>query len=368
MNTFVGRIIKVALIVSSAGLLMGNESCGKKPAPEPRALKKIIEVGRIASQPVILPDGNTFDFQFVVNQQIYNVLYESKAFAFRYEGPVIGLGMANDGSVMGKLNLSKASSDFYERTMGKPSDQITFPSKEAYCLFNKPQARINGSVNSFELLGGGGLGLGFNNLGPLSGGGINADFKFDTYQLELQLTAWSPMKNSPLASVVQKSNKTDQAGSFKLNFGLFSGGPSYYYKTPMATVTRKALDGAVNSLKEQLKAQEWFSRVLDYSESDSENGMVTIIGGTNVGMKIGDQLAVYNEITYWQGEPCNSPILYDGGVLGKPIGIVEINGVSPEISSGNLIEVYEDFNTKFIRGAKVMVQKLKTDDPAPAKK
>lgn len=357
MNTLVGRIVKASLLVVSAGLLMGNESCGKKPAPEPRALKKIIEVGKIVSPAIQLPDGNSFDFQFVVNQQIYSVLYDSKAFAFHYEGPVEGIGTFSDGSMLGRLKVSQASRDFYEKTMGISADQVPIPSKLAKCLLSKPQAKLMGSVNSFELLGGGGFSLGFNQLGSYSGAGIGANFKTDVYQLELQLAAISPYTKLYMSGVTQKSNKNDYAGGFTLQIGPFSAGPNYYYKTPLATVTRKALEGAVTALKNDMKKFDWFSRVLDYSEEDQD--LVAIIGGANVDLKVGDQLMIYTETTYWQGEPCKSDLAYDGGVLGNPIAIVEINGVSPEISSGRMIEKYNDFNPEYIKGAKVMVHKLK---------
>lgn len=358
MSTIFSRIYKMVMIVSLAGLMMGNKSCDKKP-PEVRALKKIVDVGVITSQPVKLPDGNIFDFQFVINQQIYNVLYESKAFAFRDKSPLTGLSMASDGSIMGKLNFSKASLDLYERSMNKSANQVVVPSKLAYCLLNKPQARVGGAVTSFELLGGGGLHLGFNQLGDYSGAGIGASFKVDVYQLELILKALSPMTRSTMANVSYRSNKTDQAGSFDLMIGPFSVGPSYYYNTPMAKVTRNALEGAINLLKGELDKHDWFTRVLDYQEGDR---LVAFIGGNDVGMRIGDQLAIYNEITYWEGDPCNSNISKDGGALGNPVAIVQITDVSPEVSSGYITETLQDFNPEYIPGAKVKVHKLKSPD------
>lgn len=361
MNQIVGRLIRVSMVVSLAGLLMGNKSCEKKPAaPEPRSLKKIVDVGQISSQPVKLPDGSVFDFQFVVNQQIYSVLFESQAFAFRYKAPVVGLSLASDGSVMSRLNMGKASMDFYEKTMGKPATQIVVPSKLAYCLFNKPQARISGAITSFELISGGGLSLGFNKLGEHAGLGIGANFDVDVYQLEMDMRAVTPDTGSTITSVTKRSNKSDYAGGLSLQIGPFSIGPSYYYNTPLAKVTRKTLEAAVQSIKDAMKDTDWFSRVLDYQESD--DNLVAIIGGTNVGMQVGDQLAIYNEITYWTDEPCNSQVSHEGGALGTPVAIMQVSDVSPEISSGHFIEVYEDFNPAYMPGAKVKVHKLKSPD------
>ena len=362
MNTNLKYILKASLVISFSGLLMGNKSCQKTPPPEPRELKKIVDIGQISSQPVTLPNGNVFDFQFVVNQQIYNVLYESKAFAFRYASPVVGLTMANDGSVIGRLNMSKTSRDFFEKTMNKSATEMVVPSKIAYCLMNKPQARLSGAVTSFELLGGGGLHLGFTPTGASNAAGVGASFDVKVYQLAVILNALSPIKKSVLASVSQRNNKTDTAGSFNIMIGPFSAGPSYYYNTPMAKVTRATLEGAVNSLKNELKKEEWFTRVLDYEEGEAQGGLVALIGGTNVGMQIGDQLAIYNEITYWQDEPCNSEITHEGGALGQPVAIVQITDVSPEISSGHVTQTLQDFNPAFIPGAKVKVHKLKSND------
>ncbi len=361
MRYYLSRFIKIGTIISIAGLMMGNQSCDKKQQPEPRSLKKIVSIGMISSQPVKLPDGNIFDFQFVVNQQVYNVLYESKAFAFRDNTPITGISMASDGSVLGKLNFSKASLNLYEKIMDKSAERMVFPSQLAYCLINKPQFKIGGSVTSFELIGGGGLRLGFNQLGNFSGAGIGANFKVNVSQLELIMKALSPMKNAVLSSVSFRANKTEQAGGFDLMIGPFSVGPSYYYNTPMAKVTRTALSGAIDLLKKDLQKAEWFSRILDYRE-EGGGDLITVIGGNDVGMQIGDQLAVYNEITYWEGEPCNSSVTNEGGALGKPIGIIQITDVSPELSSGFFTEKFQDFNPEYIPGAKLKVHKLKTND------
>src|SRR5690242_16692678 len=115
---------KVLVLTVLAGLLMGNQSCEKKSGHEVRTLKKVVDVGHIASKPVELPDGKVLDFQFVVNQQFYHALYKSGAFAFRYNPPVEGIGILSDGTVMGRLNLSKASRDFLEKTTGQSADQM----------------------------------------------------------------------------------------------------------------------------------------------------------------------------------------------------------------------------------------------------
>jgi len=358
--------LKATMVFAVAGLLMGNQSCEKKPAPEARTLKKIVEIGQIASRPIQLPDGNVFDFQFVVNQQIYNVLYESKAFAFRYNAPVEGLGVFSDGTVLARLNLGKESSEFIEKTMGQNANEMLIPSKEAWCLLNKPQARINGAVTSFELVGGGGLSLGFTPAGDHNITGIGASFKMQKYELEVILNALAPIKKTLLASVSQRNTKTDSEIGFQIQFGSFAVGPSYFSQTPMAKVTRKNLEGAVNSLKEELKKEEWFTRVLDFNEGD--NNLVAIIGGSDTGVRKGDQLAIYTETTFWKGEPCNSELAFEGGISGSPVAIIEIEDVSAEVSSGHVTQLFQDFNPKNIVGAKVKVHKLKEDTPAPAAK
>jgi hypothetical protein len=346
------NLVQLCSLVLIAGLSMGNQSC-EQAQLQNRQLKKIIEVGHIQSQTLVLPDGSRFDFQFVVNQQIYSVLYANKEFAFRYQTPIQGLGTSLGGIESTRINLTENDQGVLRKLgLGSLAESggVRF-SKEAQCMMNMPQAKIAGSVNSFELIGGGGLTLGFNSAGPVSSPGLSSlGFQVKVSQLAMSMRALSPMTSNVMGALDITSKQTQTAVNFNLLFGQLSLGPSFFFQTPLAKVTAKALTKGVAGLKTQLEAYPWQSRVL----MDHEN-LITIIGGINVGLQIGDQVAIYNKVYYWDGEPCASKLLYEGGLSPTPVAIIEIQEVADEISLGRPIS--ETGEPRY-PGALVQIHKL----------
>lgn len=345
-------LIKGAMMIPIAGLLMGNQSCEQKQASG-RQLKRIIEFGKISSPAIRLPDGSFFDFQFVANQQAYAVLMESEGFALRYSPPVI---TATPSSVeYGKLSVKDAA---IMSKLGKTEGNgLVNWSTEASCMVNMPSARVYGSVNAFEMVGGGGLTVGFTPAGSSTFSGANLGFQIQFAQMDLSMQAVRPLTNGLMSAVNVNAKQTKTSVNLSVNLGMFSLGPSFYYSTPLANVTKNGLTKAVTALKADLDGkEEWSTRVL--ANHDTQ---LTVVGGTNVGLEIGDQLAVYNEIYYWDGEPCNST--YRGGAAKDPVAIIEVEAVGDEISVGKMVKQTDE---NAVIGAKVKL--FKFHDPVTTAK
>lgn len=351
------KILKASLLLAGAAMTMGNQKCEQAPqAAGERSLKKIVELGAIRSSPIIFPGGG-FDFQFVANQQIYGVLMEGKDFALKYNPPIaIPPEEARDGDD-GFFNLTKADGQMmkaFSRAAGKDNYNVQY-AKTAWCMVNIPQAKLAGSVNSFELIGGGGLTIGFNPSGAHPTNGLaSAGLNVEWAQLDLSLVALRPLTSKVIAATNVTSKQTKTKVNFGLNFGAFTVGPSAYYQTPLAQVTKNALVKSVGSLSESLKKEEWYTRVLANHDTH-----LVVIGGTDVGLEPGDHLLVYNEDYYWEGEPCNSRYLGGGAQAGSAVAKIELDWVGDEISRGRVIE--QNDNNAVI-GAKVKL--FKFHDPA----
>lgn len=342
-------------------MTMGNQKCEQTPqAATTRSLKKIVELGAIRSSPIIFPGGSGFDFQFVANQQIYGVLMESKDFALKYNPPIAMPPQDARPGDTGFFNLTKTDGQMmkaFSEAAGKDNYNVQY-AKTAWCMVNTPQVKLAGSVNSFELLGGAGVTLGFTPAGAYPTNGLaSAGLNVEWAQLDLSLMALRPLTSKVVAAANVTSKQTKTKVNFGLNFGAFSVGPSAYFQTPLAAVTKNALVKSVTSLKESLKTEEWFTRVLANHDTH-----LVIIGGTDVNLEPGDQLLVYNEDYYWEGEPCNSRYLGGGAQASSAVAKVEIDWVGDEISRGRIIE-QNDFNA--VIGAKVKLFKLHAADYQP---
>lgn len=352
------KLAKASVMIIGAGFMMGNQKCEQKVTPE-RSLKKLVEMGTIKSSPINFPGGGSFDFQFVANQQVYGVLLDSEQFTLRYAPPIsIPPSEAKDGD-SGFYNLTKADGAMmktFAQQAGKDNYSVQY-SKTAWCMVNLPQAKISGSVNSFEMLGGGGLSLGFTPAGDAGLSLTGASFAVQYAQLDLSMIALRPLTSKVMASANVTSKQTKTQMSFGLNFGAFSIGPNAYYSTPLATVTKKGLSYAVSDLAEQLKSEEWYTRVL--ADHDTH---LAVVGGADVKLEVGDQLLIYNEDYYWEGEPCNSRYLGGGAAAGSAVAKIELDWVGDEISRGKIIE-QNAYNP--VIGAKVKLFKLHAADYVP---
>lgn len=340
-------------------MTMGNQKCQQAQVPA-RSLKKVVDMGAIRSSPINFPGGSAFDFQFVVNQQIYGVLQESKEFAFKYAPPIATAPQTSTTTASGDtnlFNLSKADGAMMKASAleaGKTNYEVQY-AQTAWCMVNLPQVKISGAVNSFEMIGGGGITLGFTPAGSyptngLASAGLNLQFA----QLDLSMMATRPLSASVVGAANVTSKQTKTSVNFSLNFGAFTVGPSAYYQTPLATVSKTALAKAVSGLSEQLKSDEWYTRVMANHDTH-----LIVVGGADVGLEVGDQLLVYNEEYYWEGEPCNSKYLGGGAAANAAVAKIEIDYVGDEIARGKVIE-QNDYNA--VVGAKVKLSKFHAAD------
>lgn len=339
-------LVKGLLILPLMGLLMGNTGCQEEQVVNPRQLKKIVDLGPISASPLVVPGGGSFDFKFVANQQIYGVLAESAGFALKY---LPALSTASS-TVDVTSNLSTGDQSLMMKVASNTgSNGVVNWSKEATCMVNLPSARLYGSVNSFVMTGGGGLTIGFTPAGSFSSVSGNANFQVEYAQLDLSMIGVNALTNGTISAVNVDSKQTKTAMNANISLlSMFNLGPSYYYQTPLATVTKKALTLAVEGLKKGFDKEVWSTRALANMDTH-----ITIIGGTNVNLQKGDELEFYNELHYWDGEPCSS--VYRGGVATEAVASGTVEYVGEDIS---IVKLTKQTDENVVVGAKVQLVKL----------
>lgn len=355
------KVLKYFALVPVAGMMMGNQSCQKQVVAK-RSYKKIVEMGSIQAQPILLPGGGIFDFKFVANQQMYGVITASKKFAMRSAPPIAAdpsLSVGGNLESNQYFNLSKADLGLMQKSLdaNKKTVQSVF-SRESWCMVNLPQAKISGSINGFEISGGKGLNIGYSPAGVSSVFGGGVAFETQSAQLDLSMRAMPPLGTTVLAAANIDSTQTKKATKFNLSYAGLSAGMSYFYSTPLASVTENGLTMGLNALAKQMGDDTWYSRV--FADADKA---VILVGGLDVGYKVGDQLDIYNEQYAWDGEPCNSNYLGGVGTGSSSFyARVEIVSVGDQLSEAKVLKIDANATQGFASvGAKVRLHKLVED-------
>ncbi|MGE3759903.1 MAG: hypothetical protein AB7H97_19205, partial [Pseudobdellovibrionaceae bacterium] len=270
-------LLKVSALVAVAFSMMGNKGCEQKPPPEgPRTtLRERIMFEQITSNPVNLGQGGQFDFGFVANAQMYTTLQNSNRFSIFY-------GSAN---TVAQSNSRRALPD--EELFGTWAFEAGYAPMATYsevqkCLLNRTQVVVRGAIRSFEASTGGGIGIGFGpNFGlklPISLG-----LKIKKANLDVGLEAYSPFTSHQIATGEAIGKQTETNLDFSIDLGGITLGPSYWFKTPLAEVTRNAFYMALQNLIKNMDnvGHKWSSFVV--ADHDTH---VVVQGGKDVNMKV----------------------------------------------------------------------------------
>lgn len=346
---------KLILMAPLAGLLMGNQQC-KDPKPEVRELHRRVEMGTIQAPDIILPDGKPFDFKFVANAQMYDVLKKTKSFS--------------TSTMDGTFDLEQMT-DADRQTFNRCDDDVLNPqglavnaktgkiSVVATCMINQPQAVIEGNILNFDIVNK--AGISFNLFNPVNLG-LSVDVQKAT--LAMSYNAEDPfIKGHVLAATTAKANQFETAVGANINFGAFSIGPKAYFKSELSGVVNQAMQNGITDLKKQMdQASPWYATVL---RNCDQAILINAGGAADAGLKVGDVLEVYNIRYQWSGEVCTSQL--EGSApstpIGSPIAVAQVVTVGDTISEAKIIE---QTTTKIQPGSRVYVRKL-IDPPQPPK-
>jgi len=368
------KLIK-GLVLSALSLsLMGNDSCGGSKDSEGRILRRRVQMGQITAPPIELPPafgGKKFDFAYVANMQMYDILRRTQSFSTADVDPNQAWDPSGlDDSLKGEFNSCEEDQEIqsYDANTGQKLSGViskTTISQSAACLIEVPQAIIEGNILDFQLTSGGGLSIGLADIKFLSA----LDFSFEKYRLDVTLRAKHPLERGDhfFSTTIKQSYGKKMQLSAGLNFGAISLGPKYYFQSPLAKVVDEGLTEAVTELRNNWsKDDPWYAMVLRNCDKYLylNGGM-----GNDAGLKVGDILAVKNVNYYWYGEACHSEL--KGETSLKPIAYAKVISVGRNISAAEIIEhdnAYEHTGLPIYPGARVYLEKMVEQVQAEAKK
>ncbi|MGZ5278693.1 MAG: hypothetical protein ACXWC9_02050 [Pseudobdellovibrionaceae bacterium] len=335
---------RILILLPLSALMMGNQKC-QDPKAEVRELKRRVEMGAIDAPAMSLPDGKKFDFKFVANAQMYDVLRKTKSFSTATMDGTHELEQMTDAD---RDAFNRCDDDVLsgnQKMAAKPGQVSTV----ATCMINMPQAVIEGSILNFEVTNKTGVSIDL--LKP-----VDVGFSIDVTKavLAMSFQADDPLiPGKVLAATTSKANRFETKMSANINFGMFSVGPSAYFKSELSGVVSQAMQSGISDLKAQMdEATPWYAMVI----KNCDKAILINAGGlSDAGLKKGDVLEVYNVRYRWTGDVCNSALQGAIDETPQPIAVAEVEIVGDTLSQAKIVMQTE---IKIQPGSRVYVRKL----------
>ncbi len=363
--------LKALALLLMAPLMMGNEGCEQQQEEAPaksRKLRQQVELSKVQAPRLQFPGAENFDFEFVLNSQIYDAINEDDRFvvAFNSGDPRTPAGLTSADK------LALAPPDGYV-----PPPLSTLADVDPYdpqqCVARAPMLMIGGQVRSFEIVSGGGVWFGFTPQGVGNGSmGGGTTIAVQNAQMEVGMVAYNPLTRTVFGTGIATPNHTKVDINLSIDFGTFSLGPRYFYQSRLAGVTMKGLKESLRLLGLDLEAKAakedrpaWETRaVRDYDTH------VTVRAGKRHGLVVGDEFEVYNLDHYWEddAQPCRSRYLGSVRNTDKPIAVLKVaseRDLGDEFARLEVVKGTED-GSRRRPGAQIVIHKLFEPEPLPS--
>lgn len=206
--------------------------------------------------------------------------------------------------------------------------------KKPYCQMDYADYELDARVYAFEIFDKRKIGFGFNLLS-----GIFRAFglSMETERGEMKMNMWlfETLKPSMVVSGADGRGKF-KGKDFRANLNLVRLGVDYGYfkQTPLHRLTEKTVKDALNNIRDDIDYNriDWSTKVVRLPEKDQ----IIIPSGGVAGLRVGDQLEIYNMEYEWEGLPCTSELLMGRPTTRDPIVVAEIIHIE---TNASLLEV-----------------------------
>lgn len=308
---------------------MGNEGCQE---PEGRQLRRRISMGKIGAPTIILPTGQgSFDFEYVANAQMYDVLRKTQSFSTSTIDPLKTYspdGLSDSEAAQFNQCMDPEESELVAKGIATKS----IISERAACLIDLPQGVVSGNILDFRLTSSGGLSLSLSQIAFLPG----LSFDFKRYELAMTLKVMDPLiTNHNIAATSQQSYGSEFNADAQLSFSGFNLGPKFYYNSPLRQVVDEGMVASIKELKGQWdQAHPWYSMVM---RNCDKSIYINAGNTTDAGLMVGDIVKVQNVKYRWAGDVCGSKLM-GSAVNAEVVAYAKITSVGDTMSIATVID------------------------------
>jgi hypothetical protein len=249
-----------------------------------------------------------------------------------------GIILLNSVLNMGCAGFESQSVQSVLSDVNSGKSQIT---TKPYCEVDLADYELDLKLLSFEIKDKFNVGFGYNLIsGFLRAFGISVK----TERGEMLMSGHLREALRPLESVVDALGQGNSKGvdfNFSLDLVQLGADFGYYYQTPLHKLTEKTIKSNLSNLRTELNAVEtpWATRIVHSFERIQQ---YIIPAGSVAGIRIGDEFAIYNVENVWQGEPCESDLLFRRKVTLTPAAIAVVTQLEKQAALLTISQMRSD--------------------------
>ncbi len=235
-------------------------------------------------------------------------------------------------------------------------DGIISDSGKPYCELDYADYELDANLIGFEMRDKFGIDVGFKPTGgPLSRVGVGFQSESGKMTINMKLNdSLQPLEE--LTNVMGEGTFTKT--NFSIGFDLLMGiglGTSIYSETPVGRLSEKTMVDSYKKTQKELSAfaTEWNTKVVRVL-SPTE---FIIPAGSIAGLRVGDQVKLFNLDIEWESTPCRSGVVFQRETTTLPIAKAQVVQLENKAA---LLRVYESAGDADLveLGARVKVEKL----------
>ncbi len=332
-----------------AASLMGNEGCeNDQPNPQlpkERQLRRRIQLGGIDAPRIQLPNnqqygGREFDFGFVANAQMAQVIRDTQTFSTATIDPddMFNPEGLEGNSIQEFYNCSFDEDREQANSLGM-QQKLGAWTEQAACMITMPAGVLRGSVLDFAFVNSQGISLTLGGVPFMPSG----SFSYEKYQLSVDLKMSSPLQRgghadyATVRDTIIKNRSTEMGLTFDL--GPISLGPKFYF-TSTSNTLREAVNNVFSDAAQEIYRQwselePWYGMVL----KDCDSKIYLNAGrGSDAGLVKGDVVAIVNVLYSFEGPVCQSYLNSELADLNNPVAYARITNVGRNMAEAQIIK------------------------------
>jgi hypothetical protein len=223
------------------------------------------------------------------------------------------------------------------------------------CEINYADYQLDEQIVDFEVTSTTNVNAGFNLItGILQAIGLSVQASKAQMEVSMHLYPTNDPTSS-LADATGTATATNTSFNFSIDIYDIGAGVGNSTTTPVTTLTSNTINSGLANVATALTkdALAWSSRVVDLLPTQNQ---FIVPAGSIAGLRLGDSFNVYNIDYIWQGDPCNSTLLFQDKTTTTPIATAQVVQIQPNAA---LLQVTDMNGSAAIQlGAQVFIQNL----------